>query len=850
MLKLLPFLIQYVPCSAHRTRISSYKSNWSEGIYTCTIAVLLWVMVCLPSRATNKDWANSANKTYTTLWQTSPCSPISSLPCDQVQVSLPFNLSFSGAEGGLANTGFRMAQAPSSIPATSTNPVPGLKASNISFQNGYLRITTTSGIAHLTQNNQINALGVKFPTSQKFTIETTLVNPSTGTAHQQAGLWFGLSDKTYIKLVVVNSKIEMRREINDASSSTTTTTNPDVRTTGTVTNVSAQILRLRLVVDPTTNTIEGYYSTNGTTYSNVGEGYTPKSLSLSGMGLTSTTAYGGVFATHRNNSSALVYSFDNFSITPVNTSTDLPPKFSASSFTFTVADNLAPGASVGTVKATDSNGDAVTHIIKSGNTNGAFAINSVSGNITLAKRLNYHTQSRYEVTVEAKANQKTTTAQVVINVRSGTTASAFTSISWNTVATQPFVVSEAQGEVVNGKLYSFGGFDYTKTTFTPTSRSYVYDPIANRWTSIANLPYTPNGIGTDGKTYGGVTHAGVTTDATDIYFAGGYTSNTTGNGQIFGTNQVWKYNVASNTYTKLPNLPVAISAGQLEYLNGKLHHIGGTNTSRTMDLGTHYILDLGNLAAGWKTLADLPNPRQHAGSAVYEGKIYYIGGQHAHDGKLATQKDVHRYDPATNVWTKVADIPAPGTYGRGHISSSVVIQGNRIFVLGGETMHGTKTNIVSAYTPATNTWQNLTPLPADRHSGVAGVLQGNIYYTGGSRTNTTYKGIPQSTSSQTTISALEASPTMTEMQTSDTFSVRLYPNPTGGLLQVQIEGVKSSSIKALSISNAMRVVSTQVPFKILDESTIEVDMSRLKAGVYLLKLQTEGSFQLVKVVKQ
>ena len=63
-----------------------------------------------------------------------------------------------------------------------------------------------------------------------------------------------------------------------------------------------------------------------------------------------------------------------------------------------------------------------------------------------------------------------------------------------------------------------------------------------------------------------------------------------------------------------------------------------------MDLGTHYVLDLGNLAAGWKTLADLPNPRQHAGSAVYEGKIYYIGGQHAHDGKLTTQKDVHRYD--------------------------------------------------------------------------------------------------------------------------------------------------------------------------------------------------------------
>jgi N-acetylneuraminic acid mutarotase len=825
--------------------ISSVHKSRPAVPYKCTFAILLLVAVCQLSMAEGMSRVETAN--HTNGFQTSPCSPVSSLPCGQIQVSLPFNLNFSGTEAGLANTGFRMALAPSAIPATSTNPVPGLNTSRISFQGGYLRIATTSGISHLTQNNQINALGVKFPTTQKFTIETTLINPNTGPAYQQAGLWFGLSDKTYVKLVVVNSKIEMRREINDVTGSATTATNPDVRQTGTLSNVSTQTLRLRLVVDPAANTIEGFYSTNGSTYINVGQGYTPASLSLAGLGLTSSTAYGGILATHRNSSTALVYSFDNFSIKPA--ATDLPPKFSSGTFTFTIADNLALGSSIGTVKATDPDGDAVTHLIKSGNTNGAFAINTVSGNITLAKRLNYHTQARYQLTVEAKANQKTASAQVVINVRSGSTASAFTAVNWTTAAAQPYVVSEAQGKVVNGKLYSFGGFDYTKTTFTPTSRSYVYDPVANKWTSIANLPYTPNGIGADGKTYGGVTHAGITTDGTDIYFAGGYTSNTTGNGQIFGTNQVWKYNVASNTYTKLPNLPVAISAGQLEYLSGRLHHIAGTNTSRTMDLGTHYVLDLGNLAAGWKTLTDLPNPRQHAGSAVFEGKIYYIGGQHAHDGKLTTQKDVHRYDPATNVWTKVADLPAPGTYGRGHISSSAVVQGNRILVLGGETMHGTKTNMVSAYTPATNTWQNLTPLPADRHSGVAGVLYGNIYYAGGSRTSTTYKGVPQSTT-QTAASAIHASPGIIEEPAPTAFSMNLYPNPTDGKIHLTLEGIKTSAIKGVSISNTLGIISGQQAYRILDDSSIEIDISHFKAGVYLVKLQTADSFQLIRLVKQ
>ncbi|WP_439883480.1 malectin domain-containing carbohydrate-binding protein [Pontibacter sp. MBLB2868] len=331
------------------------------------------------------------------------------------------------------------------------------------------------------------------------------------------------------------------------------------------------------------------------------------------------------------------------------------------------------------------------------------------------------------------------------------TAQEFTTIAWATAASQPYSVSEAQGEVVNGKLYTFGGFDSQKPCCTPTSRAYMYDPVTNKWSAIASMPPM------NGTNYGGVTHAGFTTDGKDIYFAGGYTSNTAGTGQIFGTKEVWKYIVSENRYTRLPDLPITISAGQLEYLNGKLYHIAGTNSSRTADLGNQYVLDLNNLTAGWKTLAPLPNPRQHAGSAVYDGKIYFIGGQSGHDDALVAQKDVHRYDPATDTWTKMADLPVPsGATGRGHISNSAVVIGSRILVLGGETVHKTgHTNMVSAYSPATNTWENLTPLPQSRFSGVAGILGGNIYYTGGSSSSTTYEGTPGgSTSSQQSVSSL------------------------------------------------------------------------------------------------
>jgi N-acetylneuraminic acid mutarotase len=546
-----------------------------------------------------------------------------------------------------------------------------------------------------------------------------------------------LHDKTFIKLVVVGNTIEFRKEFNDAS------TNSDQRLTAFITNLQLQTVRLRLVIDPMANTAEGSYSVDGVNYLNAGARYTTKYLSISGMGLTASTAYAGIFTTYRNGTSPVTYTFEQFSVYQPSTG-NAAPVFSSDNYNYSLQDNVAVGTLAGTTNATDPNGETLNYSIVSGNTNSAFSINAATGEIKVAKSLNYHTQNSYTLTIKATdAGGLSDEAAVSINVTAGTSSPAFNAITWSTAANQPYTVSEGQGEVVKGKLYTFGGFDSQKSGFTPTSRAYVFDPDANTWTPITSMPPM------NGTNYGGVTHAGFTTDGTDIYFAGGYTSNSTGTGQIFGTNEVWKYIVSENRYERLPNLPLRIAAGQLEYLNGRLHHIAGTNAARTMDLGDHYVLDLDNLAAGWKSLAPLPTPRQHAGSTVFEGQIYFIGGQTGHDNNLITKKDVHRYDPATNSWTQLADIPAPtGTNGRGHISSAVINFGPNIIVIGGETSHGARTNMVSAYNPGSNAWSNSTPLPSSRHSGVAATLGSTIYYTGGSNTRTTYKGMPGMPGSQ------------------------------------------------------------------------------------------------------
>ncbi|WP_242929563.1 malectin domain-containing carbohydrate-binding protein, partial [Pontibacter vulgaris] len=169
------------------------------------------------------------------------------------------------------------------------------------------------GIASTTSNNQINSLGVKVDSRNRLQAEVTLVNPYYGTAYQQGGLWLGLNDKTYLKLVVVGNKIELRREVNDVSGTS------DQRITAAISGLNNQTVRLRLVVDPATSQAQGYYSTDGTTYLNAGASYATPAVSIAGMGLTASSVYAGIFATHRNSTSPVTYTFDNFSVSSIST---------------------------------------------------------------------------------------------------------------------------------------------------------------------------------------------------------------------------------------------------------------------------------------------------------------------------------------------------------------------------------------------------------------------------------------------------------------------------------------------------------------------------------------------------
>ncbi|MEP2059935.1 MAG: PKD domain-containing protein, partial [Maribacter litoralis] len=259
------------------------------------------------------------------------CSPISTLECSELAVSLPFTLNFDGSEGGLSNTGFTMVDNPSARIAVdgaifNTN-VPGYEPSKLSISDGKLNINANNGIAYIINgsgtgtstevNSQINTLGVAFSaaTAGNFSIQTTLINPYSDGSNdsEQGGLWFGLDEDNFVKLNVSNGgQVELRTEVSGVSG------NADKIGATNVSGLHTSNVKLRLYVDIENDLLTAYYTLNNGAEIEVGSLALP-SIYLSGNVDYNNQSFAGVYTTKRRELSADVeYAFEDFAITPEN----------------------------------------------------------------------------------------------------------------------------------------------------------------------------------------------------------------------------------------------------------------------------------------------------------------------------------------------------------------------------------------------------------------------------------------------------------------------------------------------------------------------------------------------------
>ena len=166
--------------------------------------------------------------------------------------------------------------------------------------------------------------------------------------------------------------------------------------------------------------------------------------------------------------------------------------------------------------------------------------------------------------------------------------------------------------------------------------------------------------------------------------------------------------------------PSATARQEVSYVEagGKFYLAGGTTT------GLHERYD--PATDSWSRVADLPvsSKVDHIQGVEVGGKIYYVGGLSGWPGPHVST--VHVYDPATDTFAQGASMPE----GRGRGAGGVAAYGGKIYYAGG--MHdGKAVPWFDAYDPKADSWSRLPDMPRARDHFQGAVVGGRFYAIGG-----------------------------------------------------------------------------------------------------------------------
>jgi N-acetylneuraminic acid mutarotase len=220
-----------------------------------------------------------------------------------------------------------------------------------------------------------------------------------------------------------------------------------------------------------------------------------------------------------------------------------------------------------------------------------------------------------------------------------------------------------------------------------------------------------------------LTHSVGTVDGTTIWFVGGFVGDT----PAPGTKHVWKYDTLTDTWSRGPDLPEARGGGASAIVGRSLHYFGGANQNRTTDMPTHWSLDLDDPAATWVRKADMIMARNHMAAATIDGNVYAVGGQRGELDAAVDLAEVDVYDPATDTWSPVANMPGA----RSHTNCSTLVLNGKLLVIGGESGAEAYEPTILSYDPATNAWTVAAQLPDARSTAIAGFVNNQLVLSTG-----------------------------------------------------------------------------------------------------------------------
>jgi RNA polymerase sigma factor (sigma-70 family) len=278
--------------------------------------------------------------------------------------------------------------------------------------------------------------------------------------------------------------------------------------------------------------------------------------------------------------------------------------------------------------------------------------------------------------------------------------------TWTKMADMPTARDEFSTSAVNGKIYAIGGSGNNGQISTVEE----YDPVKDEWIKKTDMPAARCNESTcavNGK----------------IYAFGGWR-----NGGAIELSTTEEYDPEKDEWIEKANMPTERQFFSANAVNGMIYAIGGWRGGQAISTVEEY----DPVKDRWTKKADMPTTRYGHSAEVVNGKVYVIGGcpigmvGNQWFGNGGVLSLVEEYDPISNRWTKMADMPT----GRMWQSSSVV--NGKIYVIGGVDLN--KEEILSAveeYDPLTDKWTKKANIPTARARLCCDTVNGKIYAIGG-----------------------------------------------------------------------------------------------------------------------
>jgi non-specific serine/threonine protein kinase len=276
------------------------------------------------------------------------------------------------------------------------------------------------------------------------------------------------------------------------------------------------------------------------------------------------------------------------------------------------------------------------------------------------------------------------------------TPQAGANVAWRQLAPIPSKRQYAASTEVEGRIWLFGGIDANESGTTDTA---AYDRAINTWTPGPPLPQPLH-------------HTAAVTWRGDAVVIGGFVP-----GEELTSEQSNRvYVLRGDSWKRLPSLNHPRAAAAAAVVGNKIVVVGGQANGKLVRQTE--VFD----GKRWTGVADMPTPREHLGAASDGRYVYAVGGR-----ELTAANNLpalERYDPSTDSWTKLDDMPKNvGSVGVAYVDGSVV-------AVGGEGVTQPFA-AVQAFDVKANGWARPPPLPSPGHGAAVRGLGNSLYACGG-----------------------------------------------------------------------------------------------------------------------